>query len=165
MKVRAISKSWLVMALMAVLAVALSGAALAAELSDDEIYRLAEGEVVDDDLYIGATEIYIDGTVKGDLIAGAQYIEIGPTGTIEGDLWAAGTSIVVKGTVLDDMRAAAAGVELSGLVGDDAFLSGAGGQFVFLSRRARLPSRSACALAERSAVMPSLLPGAPTSPA
>ncbi len=130
MKIRTISKQWLVLALMAVLAVAFSGAALGAELAGDEIYRLAEGEVVDDDLYVGASEIYIDGTVKGDLIAGAQYIEIGPTGMIEGDLWAAGTSIVVKGTVLDDLRAAGAGVELSGLVGDDAFLSGAGGQFV-----------------------------------
>ena len=130
MKIRTISKQWLVVALIAVLAVAVSGAALGAELAGDEIYRLAEGEVVDDDLYVGANEIYIDGTVKGDLIAGAQYIEIGPTGTVEGDLWAAGASIVIKGAVLDDLRAAGAGVELSGLVGDDAFLSGAGGQFV-----------------------------------
>ena len=131
MKLRTISRRWLAVAFMAFLALAVSGAALSAEFSDDQIYRLAAGEVVDDDLYIGATEIYIDGTVTGDLIAGATYIEIGPTGIVEGDLWAAGNSIVVKGAVLDDMRAAGAGIELSGTVGDDAFLAGAGRQFAF----------------------------------
>ena len=131
MKTRTLSRLWLVIALAAFLAVAVSGAAFSAELANDEIYRVAAGEVVDDDLYVFASEIYIDGTVRGDLIAGAQYIEIGPTGTVEGDLWASGASIVVQGAVLDDLRAAAAGVEISGLVGDDAFLTGGGGQFDF----------------------------------
>lgn len=131
MKLRTISKRWLTVAFMAFLAVALAGVALSAELAEDEVYRLAEGETLDDDLYIAASEIYIEGTIKGDLIAGAQYIEIGPTGVVEGDLWAAGTSIVVKGAVLDDIRAAGAGIELSGLVGDDAFLTGGGGDFDF----------------------------------
>ena len=62
MKLRTISRRWLAVAFMAILALAVSGAALSAEFSDDQIYRLAAGEVVDDDLYIGATEIYIDGT-------------------------------------------------------------------------------------------------------
>ena len=75
-----IANRWLVLTLVVFLAVAVSGAALSAELSDDEIYTVAQGEVVDDDLYVGANEIYINGIVKGDLIAGAQYIEIGPTG-------------------------------------------------------------------------------------
>ena len=131
MKTRTLSRLCLVITLVAFLAVAVSGAAFSAELANDEIYRVAAGEVVDDDLYVLASEIYIDGTVRGDLIAGAQYIEIGPTGTIEGDLWASGASIVVQGAVLDDLRAAAAGVEISGLVGDDAFLTGGGGQFDF----------------------------------
>ena len=89
---------WLVVAFMAVLAVTASSAALSAEFVGDEIYRLAEGEVVDDDLYIAATEIYIEGTVQGDLIAIASYIEIGPTGVVEGDLWImAGINIVLAG--------------------------------------------------------------------
>ena len=127
MKVRTIPKRWLAVALVAFLAVAVSSAALAAEFSDDETYRLAEGEIVDDDLYIGAAEIYIDGTVRGDLLAGAAYIEIGPTGVVEGDLWASAGSIVIKGTVQDDLRAAGGGIELSGAVGDDAFLVAGGG--------------------------------------
>ena len=114
MKLRTISKRWLAVAFMAILALAVSGAALSAELTGDDTYRLAAGEIVDDDLYIGATEIYIDGIVKGDLIAGASYIEIGPTGIVEGDLWAVASGIVIHGTVLDDLRAAGGGIELSG---------------------------------------------------
>ena len=126
-----IANRWLVLTLAVFLAVAVSSAALSAELSDDGIYLVAQGEIVDDDLYLGANEIYINGTVKGDLIAGAQYIEIGPTGVIEGDLWAGASSIVVAGAVLDDLRVAAGGVEVSGRVGDDAFLTGGGGPFDF----------------------------------
>ena len=117
----------MVVALVAFLSVAVSGAALAAEFAADETYRIAEGEIVDDDLYITATEIYIDGAVKGDLFAAAQYIEIGPTGAVEGDLWAAAASIVIQGAVQDDLRAAGNGIELSGAVGDDAFLAAGGG--------------------------------------
>jgi len=126
-----IADRWLVLTLAVFLAVAVSSAALSAELSDDGIYLVAQGEVVDDDLYLGANEIYINGTVKGDLIAGAQYIEIGPTGVIEGDFWAGASSIVVAGAVLDDLRVAGGGVEVSGRVGDDAFLTGGGGPFDF----------------------------------
>ena len=127
MKTVTISRRWMVVALVAFLSVAVSGAALAAEFAADETYRIAEGEIVDDDLYITATEIYIDGAVKGDLFAAAQYIEIGPTGAVEGDLWAAAASIVIQGAVQDDLRAAGNGIELSGAVGDDAFLAAGGG--------------------------------------
>ena len=118
-------------AFMAFLAVAVSGATLAAEFVADETYRLAEDEVVDDDLYIAATEIYINGTVKGDLLAGASYIEIGPNGVVEGDLWAVANGVVIHGTVLDDLRAAGSGVELTGTVADDAFIGAGSGQTTF----------------------------------
>ena len=118
---------WLVVAFVAVLAVTVSSAALSAEFAGDEIYRLAEGEIVDDDLYVAATEIYIEGTVQGDLIAVASYIEIGPTGVVEGDLWTIAGGVEIHGTVLDDLRAAGGGLELSGTVADDAFLAAGGG--------------------------------------
>ncbi len=131
-KERTVSKRWLAaVALTIFLVVTASGAALAAEFAGDETYRLAAGEIVEDDLYVAATEIYIDGTVKGDLIAAGGYIEIGATGTVEGDLGAVGAGIVVKGAVQDDLRAAGAGIELVGTVGDDAFLAGGGGQIAF----------------------------------
>ncbi len=128
MNLRSVNIRWLVVASMAILAVAISGAALSAEFGTDEIYRLAEGEVVDDDLYVAATEIYIDGIVKGDLIAAGNIIKIGPNGSVEGDLWALAGGIVVHGIVMDDLRAAASGVEISGTVADDVFVGAGGGQ-------------------------------------
>lgn len=131
MNLRTVSIRWLAVALVTFLAVTLSSAALAAEFAGDEIYRLAEGEVVDDDFYIAATEIYINGTVKGDLFAVASYVEIGPNGVVEGDLWALGAGIVIHGTVLDDLRVAGSGVELTGTVADDAFFGAGSGQTTF----------------------------------
>lgn len=128
---------WLVVAFMAFLTLAVSSAALAAEFAGDQTYyRLAEGETVDDDLYIAATEIFINGTVKGDLLAAASYIEIGPNGVVEGDLWAAASGVVIHGTVLDDLRAAGSGVELTGTVADDAFLAAGTGQTTFPTSQA-----------------------------
>ena len=131
MNLRTVSIRWLVVAFTAFLAVAVSGAALSAEFVGDETYRLAEGEIVDDDLYVAATEIYIDGTVKGDLLAAASYIEIGPNGVVEGDLWAVANGVVIHGTVLDDLRAAGSGVEITGTVADDVLLGAGSGQTTF----------------------------------
>jgi hypothetical protein len=146
MTLRSVTKRWLAVVFMAVLALAVSGAALSAELAGDETYRLAAGEIVDDDLYVAAAEIYIGGIVKGDLIAVANNIELGPTGVVEGDfvalannidisptaivegdLWAGAAGIEMHGTVLDDLRVAGRGIELSGIVADDAFLAAGGG--------------------------------------
>src|SRR5574338_339728 len=42
------------------------------------------GEVIDDDLYVGAQTFTLEGTVNGDLIVGAQTVII--NGTVNGDL-------------------------------------------------------------------------------
>ena len=46
-----------------------SGSVEAAEFAEGEIYRLKAGETLNDDLYVFAREIIIDGTVDGDVIA------------------------------------------------------------------------------------------------
>lgn len=118
---------WPVWLLVGLFLLVFSGGALAAEFGGGEdVYRLAAGEVVKDDLYVAGGEIYIDGVVQGDLYAFGGYIEI--NGTVEGDLVAAGGSIVINGQVLDDVRVAGAGIELTGAVGDDLFAAGGGGQ-------------------------------------
>src|SRR4051794_33123234 len=61
-------------------------------------------EVVDDDLYVTASEIEVDGTIRGDLIAFGSTITV--NGTVEGDLIAAGRSVKIGGTVDDDARIA-----------------------------------------------------------
>ena len=62
------------------------------------------GDVVNDDLYIGANQFVLDGTVNGDVVAAGQMITI--NGTINGDLIAVGQTIVINGTVTGSSRIA-----------------------------------------------------------
>jgi cytoskeletal protein CcmA (bactofilin family) len=123
-------KRWL-LALLAVGIVGLlaTGSARAAEFEDGETYTLESGQIVEDDLYVAAETIYIDGTVQGDLVAAGSYIEV--NGTVTGDAMLAGANLVINGEIQDDARLAGAGVELNGTVGDDLFASGGGGGFTF----------------------------------
>ena len=80
------------------------------------------GEVIDDDLYVGANRFTLDGTVKGDLVVVGGTIEI--NGTVEGDLIAAGQNIIVNGTVGDDARIAGYTLTVGGKVVDDLVSAG-----------------------------------------
>ena len=86
---------------------------------------IAADEVINDDLYVGAQEFVLDGTVKGDVIVGGSIITI--NGTVEGDLWAAGQVVIINGTVMDDARIAGAGLQLGdhAQVGGDLLAAGA----------------------------------------
>ena len=112
------------MALATMLLLALAGVALAAQFEEGEVYRLPAGQVVANDLYVTAGEIYIDGVVEGDLVAAGGIIEI--NGEVTEDVLAAGASIAINGSVGDDVRAAGAGITLAGSVGDDVLLAGGG---------------------------------------
>lgn len=116
-------RRWLWLGWVAAIGALLFGGTVFAQRSG-EIYRLGADEVIADDFYYGASEIIIDGTIKGDMVVAAGYVEI--NGTVEGDLIAAGGSVVINGTVQDDARVAGAGVEVRGTIGDDLF-AGAGG--------------------------------------
>jgi hypothetical protein len=82
------------------------------------------GEVVDDDLYIGASEVVIDGTVNGDVVAFAETVTV--NGVINGDLIAAGQTIVVNGEVSDDARIAGSVLFIGGeaSIGSDLVAAG-----------------------------------------
>ncbi len=79
-------------------------------------------EVIEDDLYIGAETVIIDGVIKGDLLAGANIITI--NGTVEGDLYTGAQTVIINGTVDGDVLAFAQTVMVNGTVSDD-FRSGA----------------------------------------
>lgn len=81
--------------------------------SGDEIV-IGANEIVNDDLYIFASKITIDGTVKGDVIGAAREIVI--NGKVEGDLNFGAQTIIVNGTVGDDARLGAQAI----LIGDKA---------------------------------------------
>lgn len=102
--------------------------ALAAEVrggeGEEAIFRLPAGEVVNDDLYVGASEIYIDGIVEGDLVAAGGYIEV--NGEVREDVILAGAGIVINGRVGDDARIAGGSVTITGAIADDLFVAGGG---------------------------------------
>lgn len=76
--------------------------ARAADTRSGQDVVIAASEVINDNLYVSANTVTIDGTVKGDLTAIAQRITI--NGTVEGDVLSASQSAVVNGTVGGDMR-------------------------------------------------------------
>lgn len=65
---------------------------------------IESGQVVNDDLYVGANEFVLDGTVNGDTVAFGQIVTV--NGTINGDLMTAAQTVVVNGTVTGDIRMA-----------------------------------------------------------
>jgi cytoskeletal protein CcmA (bactofilin family) len=126
-------RKWgIILGLAALFGLLLSGVAVAAEFGGNEVYRLPNDTVVDDDLYVSAGEVYIDGVVNGDLYATGGYIEI--NGEVTGDVVIAGGGIIIRGVVGDDVRVAGAGIDILGAVNDDVFIAGGGagpGGFAF----------------------------------
>src|SRR5215210_5140047 len=81
-----------------------ASAAWAVETRSGDSVVIGPDEAVDDDLYVTASEVVVDGTIGGDLIAFGGSITV--NGTVEGDLIAAGRSVEIEGTVEDDARIA-----------------------------------------------------------
>jgi hypothetical protein len=102
----------------------LAAPVLAADIRTKDVIVIDED--VDDDLYLFAGSITVNGTVHGDLIATGGDIVV--NGLVEGDLWAAGGSVHINGTVADDVRFAGSDLILGpgGQIGDDLFAAGFG---------------------------------------
>jgi hypothetical protein len=115
---------WVILLLVGLVVSLVTSAAFAAEFVSGERFRLAANEIVDDDLYVTGSEIYIDGVVNGDLYAFGGRIEV--NGEVTGDVVAAGGAIVIRGLVGDDVRVAAAGVDILGTVRDDLIIAAGG---------------------------------------
>jgi len=77
--------------------------ARAADTRGGDQIVIGRDEVIDDDLYVAANTVTIDGTIKGDLVAFASQITI--NGEVMGDVLAAGQGVVINGAVSDDVRA------------------------------------------------------------
>lgn len=97
----------LVLALVGLLA---ATPARAADTRSGDQVVIGRGEVIDDDLYVAANTVTVDGTINGDLVAVGSQIII--NGTVKGDVLAAAQGIAINGTVGDDVRAAGQAVML-----------------------------------------------------
>src|ERR671910_2309946 len=98
--------------------------AWAVETRSGDSVVIGPDEVLEDDLYVTANNVVIDGTIRGDLVAFGQSITV--DGTVEGDLIAAGRSVEIRGMVEDDARIAGQTLLLGegAEVGDDLIAAG-----------------------------------------
>ncbi|NCP86283.1 MAG: hypothetical protein CO094_04280 [Anaerolineae bacterium CG_4_9_14_3_um_filter_57_17] len=113
--------------LLVFLAVSVALPARAFDAKTGDTVTIGKDEIINDDLYVAAGTVIVDGTIQGDLIAAGSTIVI--NGTVEGDLIAAGAEITINGAVGDDARIAGAALTLgeNASIGDD--LVGAGASF------------------------------------
>ncbi|HET6845651.1 MAG TPA: polymer-forming cytoskeletal protein, partial [Anaerolineales bacterium] len=74
-----------------------------------EVVTIGAGEIVNDDLYVGATTFVLDGTVNGDVIAAGESMTI--NGTVNGNLITAGQTVVVNGRISGDVLAAGSALQ------------------------------------------------------
>jgi hypothetical protein len=119
-----IGKMLIVLTTLLLASLMLTAPVLAADIRTKDVIVIDED--VDDDLYLFAGSITVNGTVHGDLIATGGDIVV--NGLVEGDLWAAGGSVHINGTVADDVRFAGSDLILGpgGQIGDDLFAAGFG---------------------------------------
>ena len=80
-----------------VVTIGFSAAATARAVEFDHDGVVEEGEVIDDDLFIGGDTIEINGTVNGDVFAGGSVVLV--NGTINGSLATGAQSVYINGDV------------------------------------------------------------------
>ncbi|MCY1020527.1 polymer-forming cytoskeletal protein [Pyxidicoccus sp. MSG2] len=107
---------------MLVLGVAFPGIARAADVRTGDKVVVGAQEVIDDDLYVFAQEVDIQGTVRGDVVTAARRVTL--QGNVEGDVFAAAAKTVAKGQVGGSLRSATSDLVLGATVGKDALLAG-----------------------------------------
>jgi len=102
----------------------LAPVAWAGEFKGGEEVIIGPDEVIEDDLYVGAETIVIEGTIKGDLIAAGGEIIV--NGVVEEDFWGAAGYITINGEVRGDVRIAGGVLTLgpNARIGDDVLAAG-----------------------------------------
>jgi len=84
--------------------------------------NVAEGDTVDEDLYVGAGTVSIAGTVNGDATIAAGMVTV--SGTVNGSLNVAGGTVDVLGDVTGAVRVTGGTVRIVGTVGRDVVIFG-----------------------------------------
>ncbi|HJT64437.1 MAG TPA: polymer-forming cytoskeletal protein [Candidatus Limnocylindria bacterium] len=114
--------------------VALAGGGVSDKIHTGGSFSVGADETVSHDLYVFVDTTYmapegwqgdvvVDGTVEGDLIAGAGRVTI--NGTVHGDLLAGAGVVEINGEVAGDVRAGSGDLTIAGTVGEDV-VAGAG---------------------------------------
>lgn len=104
------------------LAVLLPVSAYAATIKGGETYSLKQGEVINDNFYVGAGEVSIAGGVDGDLIAGGGSVTV--SGSMSGDVLVGGGDVAILDDVKGDLRIAGGNVLVTSNVSGDLVVLG-----------------------------------------
>ncbi|MFC1871120.1 hypothetical protein ACFLYF_01775 [Chloroflexota bacterium] len=108
--------------LLVLLAILTATPALAFYARSGDNITVADGEVINDDLYIAGNIIVINGTVNGDVWAVGNEIRV--NGKINGSLMAAGGTVTVNGEISHALRVAGGTLDIRGNVGGDVIAAG-----------------------------------------
>lgn len=115
---RSLSRGALTTVLAAVGVLALATPALAVETSSSEFVIVREGTEFPGDLYAGAIEVIVDGTLEGDLVAfAAERVVV--NGTVTGSVMTLTPNVEINGSVEGNLRVAGDRVSVTGDVGGD----------------------------------------------
>jgi cytoskeletal protein CcmA (bactofilin family) len=106
---------------MLLLAIAAAPAA-AGDFRGGDSVNVAAGETIDDDMYVGAGTVTIDGTVDGDLTVGGGTVTVG--GEVTGSLNVGGGTVDVTGTIGGAVLVAGGTVRIAADVGRDVVVAG-----------------------------------------
>jgi cytoskeletal protein CcmA (bactofilin family) len=91
--------------------------ALAADTRQGNSITIGPNEVINDDLYVAASTIDVQGTINGNLFAAGSTIMV--SGTVTRDVNAAGTSISIPGEIQGSARLAGTTVTVTGKIDRD----------------------------------------------
>jgi cytoskeletal protein CcmA (bactofilin family) len=97
-------------------------AAMAADMRTGDTVIIATGDVINDDLYVAASDIIINGTINGDALVVGNNITV--DGKINGSLTAIGATIEIGGEITHSVRLAGNEIDLSGSIGGDVLVAG-----------------------------------------
>jgi cytoskeletal protein CcmA (bactofilin family) len=111
-----------VIPVLAVLAMAFTAPVAAADMRSGDTVVIGSGDVINDDLYIAANVITVNGVVNGDVLCVGATINI--NGKVNGSVMALGETINIDGEVAHAVRAAAANVNVHGKIGGDLVVAG-----------------------------------------
>lgn len=84
--------------------------------------KIAEGETIDDTVFLAGKTVIVDGDVDGDVFAAGTRVDI--RGNVSGNLYGAGESVTITGVVQGNVHAAGKTVELDTKVDGSSFLAG-----------------------------------------
>lgn len=90
----------------------------------DGTVTIAKDEVVDEDLFVGATNVEIYGTVNGDVYAAGESVKV--DGVINGDVHIAGADVKVGGVIDDDVYVGAGNVDFTSAFIGGSVIAGSG---------------------------------------